>query len=233
MNIVILEDDPDQAAIVSSFLTADGHLCTVFPTGARFRDALAREQYDLIMIDWMLPDTTGIEVLKWVRTTLGWDIPVLFVTSRDESDDIALALETGADDYMVKPVFRRELIGRIHALHRRFSRTASPPANRSVGHITIDSKQHKMLANGEDIDLTPKEFALAEYILDHCGSLVSRNDLLHYVWGIDAKIHTRTVDTHISRIRNKLGLTPENGWKLSPVYNHGYRLEKLPEEDDR
>lgn len=231
-SIALLEDDPSQADLICAFLKREGLACTPFATGAAFRSAVTRDSHDLLLVDWQLPDTSGIEILRWIRTTLGWELPVLFITSRNDKEDIALALETGADDYMVKPLFHPELRGRIHALLRRFHPAARQQAVR-IGHIEYDPLQHRIRCHGEEIEMTPKEFALAEYILNHRDSLMGRDELLAHVWGIDTRLNTRTVDTHISRIRSKLGLTAENGWRLVPVYNHGYRLEAVTagEED--
>ncbi|MDX2456927.1 MAG: response regulator transcription factor, partial [Gammaproteobacteria bacterium] len=127
MRIAILEDDADQVELMQSWLREVGHECQDFGTGSEFKTALKRETFDLLVVDWNLPDTTGPEVLSWVREHLDWRIPVLFVTSRNHEEDIVYALEHGADDYMTKPVKQLETLARITALERR-SHTLSEQA---------------------------------------------------------------------------------------------------------
>ncbi len=227
MQIVLLEDDKSQSDVMQVWLQAVGHECAVYPNGAAFRKALAHYQYDLIILDWILPDSDGITELQWVRQTLNLNVPIIFVTQMDKEEDVVLALEQGADDYMVKPVKPLEMLARITALGRR----AYPQTDRSeildFGDYRLNSLSRAIEWRGERVDLTHKEFDLSLYLFRNLGRLLSRGHILETVWGTSAELNTRTVDTHVSRIRNKLGLLPENGWKLSAVYQHGYRLERL------
>jgi DNA-binding response OmpR family regulator len=182
--------------------------------------------FDLLILDWLLPDLNGDKVLLWVREHYGNDIPVIFVTSMDSESDIVYALETGADDYLVKPVKPLELLARITALGRRSGIDVEPRGKTSIGNFDIEDTSQTIYSNGDPVSLTQKEFELSSYLLHNVGRLVSRDHLLESVWKRSPKVNTRTIDTHISRIRNKLNLNIENGWNLKAVYQHGYRLER-------
>ena len=227
MRIALLEDDTHQAQVMQVWLEAAGHECWTFATGKAFKQALNRQHFDLLILDWMLPDTTGIEVLQHARALSDWRIPVIFATRRDKEEDVVLALDTGADDYMTKPVKPLEMLARITALGRRAFPHAEENDQLVIGGYSLNTRSRTVERNGERIDLTHKEFDLSLYLFRNLGRLVSRAQILESVWGTTADLNTRTVDTHISRVRNKLGLAPERGWKLSAVYQHGYRLERL------
>lgn len=227
MYIAILEDDPGQAELITMWLESVGHKCKTYSTGKSFIDNVSQENFELLVLDWALPDINGDEVLRWVRNTLGWDIPVLFMTFRDNSDDIATILELGADDYVTKSVQRKELLARISSLQRR-AKTVTTKGNLvQVGEFTLDEAEHCTKRHGDEIKLTPMEFKLAMYLFRNVDRLRTRADLLANVWGRNADISTRTVDLHISRLRNKLSLLPEHGWQLESVSSVGYRLNQL------
>jgi len=224
MYIGIIEDDPSQARLMTVWLEKAGHACKIFPKGQVFLDNANNEQFDLLIIDWVLPDIHGDDVLRWVRNNLGWEIPVIFMTFRDSSEDIAKILRLGADDYISKSVESTELLARISSLQRRARFT--PPTNNilNVGDYSVDSSQHKVSYKGQDIKLTPKEFKLAQYLFKNVNQLRTRADLLANVWGRNAEVSTRTVDIHISRLRKKLPLDQSTHWKLESVSSLGYRL---------
>lgn len=224
MEIALVEDDPHQAEAMRLWIESAKHTCQLFGTGNTFIEGVTRKRYDLLIIDWMLPDTDGIKVLAWVREHLGWQVPILFVTAKDSESDVVKALKTGADDYMTKPVKHLEMLARIEALLRRAS-TAKHTERCSAGRYEIDMDTHRILRSGEKIDLTQKEFELAVHMFQNPGRLLSRESLLEMIWGLNTEVDTRTVDTHVSRLRKKLQLTEENGWRLVPVYGYGYRLE--------
>jgi len=223
MRIAILEDDQAQSTLLQRWLTQAGMTCVPYATGAAFRAGIADDTADLILIDWMLPDDDGLAVLVWLRETMGIRAPVMFATTRAEEEALVLALDKGADDYLIKPLRRAETLARVHALLRRGK--AKPVAVVSLGCVQIDIDRHRASANGAQIDLTDRELALAVYMLRNHGRLLTRQELLENVWRTSPNIITRTVDTHVSRLRAKLGLTPENGFDLSTVYHKGYRLE--------
>ncbi|MGB5440494.1 MAG: response regulator transcription factor [Gammaproteobacteria bacterium] len=227
MHIAVLEDDTAQVELMQSWLRDAGHECRAFASGSDFKAALKRDTFDLLVLDWSLPDTTGPEVLQWVRENIDWHIPVLFVTSRDLEEDIVYALEHGADDYMTKPVKQHETMARITALERRSQPAADQPTSLKQGLYVFDIVNRLVMIGAETVSLTNKEFDLALLLFRNPGRLLSRSYILENIWGTNRELSTRTVDTHISRIRNKLYIHPDNGVKLNAIYNHGYRLEPL------
>ncbi len=225
MRIALLEDDLDQAKLLGVWLSDAGHQAYIYHSGVQMVGALNKESFDVIMLDWEVPDMSGFEVLQWIRENLGWSSPVVFITRRDQEEDVVKALEAGADDYMAKPINRAEMLARINAVHRRNN---PPDENDTVIDIppyNVDLKKRNITCNGEEIDLTQKEFELALFLLRNVGKILSRGYLLERVWGKNSDINTRTVDTHVSRLRRKLAFNKENGWKLTSIYQHGYRLE--------
>ena len=227
MRIVVLEDDPSQAELLQHWLEKAGHSCQVFGEGKVLLRNLANDTFDLLILDWMLPDIDGIQVLRKVREMMDWNIPVLFVTARDEEEDIVQALEAGADDYMIKPIRNLELMARVTALGRRVNPLNEAQEKLELPPFSIDVAGRTISRDGKAIDMTHKEFDLALFLFRHAGRVLSRGYILESVWGRNPDINTRTVDTHISRLRNKLGLSELDNWKLSAIYLHGYRLERL------
>jgi len=223
MRIAVLEDDATQVDLYKLWFSTAQHQCSFFGTIAEFLAALRDERFDLLLLDWELPDGTADRALRWIRETLGWDIPVICVTLRDAEQDVVNALRQGADDYLVKPPKYFELIARIESLARR-SRATQLPVLR-LGAYEINQENREILLAGKAVELTQKEYDLASYMFQNPGRLLSRVHLLEAIWGLHAEIDTRTVDTHVSRIRRKLQIQPENGWEIISVYGYGYRLE--------
>ena len=226
MRIAYLEDDAAQAALVRSCLEEEGYVCLHYATGAEFQHALRRDTFDLCLLDWELPDISGIEVLGWIRDRFGPTLPVIFTTVRTTETDIVSALNAGADDYLTKPLRRLEMLARIKAVMRR-SVVEAGEHHIEMGAVVIDANTRSVARGGESVDLTPKEFDLALFLFRRVGVIVSRGHMLDAIWGRESNLDTRTVDTHVSRIRTKLGLTAEHGWRLSSVQHIGYRLERL------
>jgi two-component system, OmpR family, response regulator RegX3 len=228
MRIALLEDEQDQADLVSFWLKAAGHSCHVYTLGKDLVREAQRETFDLFLLDWEVPGMSGAEVLVWIRANIAEPVPVLFVTARQREEDIVHALSSGADDYMVKPLGKAELLARIDALARRMRASAHQSEDvLEYGRLNVDCRNRRVKLDGEDVAMTQKDFELTVFLLRNIGRLLSRGYILEAVWGQSAEINTRTVDTHVSRIRGKLQLTPENGWRLSAVYQHGYRLERV------
>ncbi len=226
VRIAILEDDPDQLALIKRWVAEDGHDVHAFLDGRATMKQAGRESFDLFILDWQVPDVSGADVLKWLRANVSRTVPVLFVTVRDSEQDIVFALEQGADDYMVKPVRRQELIARTHALLRR-AYPREEEKQLSFPPFQIDTQRNEISRNGAKIDLTPKEFELTVTLFRNLGRLMSRGHLQETVWGRSGDLATRTVDTHVSQVRKKLDLRPESGYRVVPIYNYGYRLEKI------
>jgi two-component system response regulator RegX3 len=225
MHIGIVEDDPDQLGLISLWLEAAQHSVRGFGTAADYLDALKKEHFDLLLIDWMLPDGTGADLLPWVRGNLGWDLPVLVVTAREDEETVVQALQAGADDYVVKPLKHLELVARVAALGRRV-RSGGMPVLR-LGAFEIDITRQRLTLDDEPVTMTQKEFDLSAYLFQNPGKLLSRDHLLNKIWGINVDVDTRTVDTHVSRLRKKLSLDGSKGWRLAPVYGVGYRFERV------
>ncbi len=240
MRIGLLEDDLSQIELISLWANEAGDHLQSYTTGKSFREAMSTESFDLLVLDWHLPDTTGIDELDWLRDERASSTPVIFITSRDSEESVVEALDHGADDYMVKPVNKSVTLARIKALQRRNKiRTVAEglepdPDDRPEIEVfepyEINESERRISVNGEVIKLTNKEFELAVYLFHNAGCLVSRDYLLEFIWGTRADLNTRTVDTHVSRIRSKLGISPAVGWQLSSIYQRGYRLFRVSKE---
>ncbi|HHM05573.1 MAG TPA: response regulator transcription factor [Gammaproteobacteria bacterium] len=225
MHIALIEDDDAQVRQLSQWLVGAGYRCTAYPDCVSFRTARKAEEFGLILMDWNLPDCSGLDLLRALRSHDS-ATPLMFATGRDSERDIVQALEAGADDYMIKPLRQHETLGRIKALLRRVT-PADLATRLSVPPYQLDARSRKVFRGDTEIELTQREFELAWYIFKNKGQLLSRGDILEKVWGTRPDLNTRTVDTHISKIRRKLDLGPEHGWRLSAVYQYGYRLEEL------
>ncbi|OEY65075.1 response regulator transcription factor [Marinobacter sp. X15-166B] len=224
MHIALLEDEQEQAQHIQAMLTERDYQCDAFPNGETFISAVLHGSYDLLILDWQIPDMTGIDVLKAVRARLDWPVPIIFLTQRDSEEDIVRALDAGADDYLVKPARPAELPARISALARR----VNPDNAQQIlvfGPFVIDTQARSISLHGEPLTLTDKDFDLALFLFQNQGRLLSRDVLLQRVWGFTRDINTRTVDTHMSRLRRRLGLNPDNGFRIKTIYQRGYRLE--------
>lgn len=226
MKIAYLEDDESQIERISEILTDKGHECRVFVDGSQLIRQLKRETFDMLLLDWHVPGVTGHQVLQWARSNLTERVPVIFMTSRSEERDIVSALSAGADDYLIKPIREGEFVARIDALARRAqSRSSSAPAPIEVGRYRIDAATRTCLLGGVQIELTSREFDLVLLMFQYIGRILSREHIGGVVWGQPPNAISRTLDTHMSRVRSKLQLRPENGLRLTPVYGHGYRLD--------
>ncbi len=226
--IALLEDDSSQAKLVQHWLSSQGIACRTFGRGSDILRAVLRDTFDLVVLDWRVPDLSGEEVLRAIRKSVREPLPVLFTTGQNREEDIVHALKAGADDYLIKPLRRLEFLARVEALLRRsrgHGRDGDEPIEAGAFHI--DPHGRTLHKGGAAIELTQKEFEMTVLLFRNVGRLLSRSYLLDTVWGISADISTRTVDTHASQLRSKLGLYPEEGWRLSAVYQHGYRLERI------
>jgi two-component system, OmpR family, response regulator RegX3 len=226
MRVAYLEDDSDQAALILRWLQAAGHTCHHFDRGRALLRSLQRESFDLYLLDWHLPDIDGMEVLKAVRERAP-KVPIIFATARDRDDDVARVLLAGADDYIAKPVREVELLARIQAVARRAQGADAAESRIEAPPFVLHRSSRTVERDGRDIDVTDKEFDLALFLFLNAGKVVSRAHLLEAVWGKRADTNTRTVDTHMSRLRSKLGLNSEHGWQLASVHQFGYRLERV------
>lgn len=227
MRIAVLDDDRTQTDLVCQVLSASGHSCVPFQSGKEILLQLRRDNFDMLIIDWQVPDLSGADVLRWVREKLPPSLPVLFMTSRSSEDDIVAGLAAGADDYMIKPIRRGELVARVQALLRRAYPTQTVVEQIRFSQYVFEPRTGRLTVDGQSAELTQKEFDLALLLFRNLGRPLSRAYILEAVWLRDIEIPSRTMDTHISRVRTKLQLRPENGFRLAPVYSYGYRLEQV------
>jgi two-component system phosphate regulon response regulator PhoB len=220
--ILVIEDEQDLGMLLEYNLKADGHEAEVVRTGAAGVARVKTFKPDLVLLDLMLPDIAGSEVARLLREGESRRLPIIMVTARGEESDRVKGLELGADDYVTKPFSVKELLLRIKAVLRRQG-DAPPPDARvvSAGDIVLDTERHEVRVKGENVVLTALEFRLLKTFLERPGRVQTRETLLSDVWGIDADITTRTVDTHIKRLREKLGPA---GDIIETIRGVGYKL---------
>ena len=226
MKIVFLEDDRSFASEIVASLQLAGHEVDYFESGRACLKALNENQYDMALFDWEVPDMSGREVLESIKIKGNYP-PVIFLTGRDAEEDVVAVIESGADDYIVKPPNPKVLNARINALYRRSSPKSAELKVVQYGNLTVDFIKRKFEIDGDTVRLTEKEMDLALYFFSQAGVLLSRAHLTKVVWGTTPDIDTRTLDVHVSHLRSKLKLLPEFGWRLISVYHQGYRLERL------
>lgn len=219
MHIGILEDDVDQSALLELIVQSAGHTTRCFSEAFHFLNAIRTDHFDLLLMDWMLPESSGASVLQWVRQNLGTEIPVVVITACEDEDTVVSALRVGADDYMVKPPKPLELLARLDNAARRAKPNRLPLLR--LGRYEVDVLRHKVALDDSPITVTQKEFELSVYLFQNPGTLLSRDHLLNKIWGMKCDVDTRTVDTHVSRLRKKLKLDGSTGWKLTPIYGYG------------
>ncbi|HVE54170.1 MAG TPA: response regulator transcription factor [Ramlibacter sp.] len=226
--IAIVEDDPIQQDLLLHVAKSGGAVAQVFPAGEKLLKVLPRETFDLLIVDWALPGIQGPEIVKAVRANSGSAaLPILFVTSRAHESDVVAGLSAGADDYVTKPVRPAELAARMQALLRRAYPAPADDKQRSYGPFTFDLVQRQAAVDGEIVDLQPREFDLALFLFNNVGRLLSRSHLAEGVLNASPAAVSRSLDTHVSRLRTKLGIGPARGFRLASVYGVGYRLEMI------
>lgn len=227
INILLVEADAAQAAIAERVLHSCGHDITKVARGKSAVRFLKHNAVDLIIFDWQVPGMSGFDVLHWIRAHLGAEPPVLFLTSGISEVEIVHALEAGADDYVIKPFHTAGLAARVNALLLRTQRNSKPVQSIKIGAYVLDPAQRNISFQGRVVKLTTKEFDLIAYLFDNVGRIVSRALLEKLAWGKALDCSSRTIDTHIYRLRRKLLLRPENGARLTTFYAHGYRLDDI------
>lgn len=227
MKVAILDDDPEVLQSVSGLLINAGLACATFENGRDLVRALHRDSFQLFVIDWNLPDLSGISVIEWIRNQIGAQPPILLLTSRISDEDVVTALRAGADDFVTKPFPPAVLLARVEALARRSTINLSRTTE-NYGRYEFELNSKSLKSAGDDVRLTPKEFSLSLLLFRNLNRAISRTYIFETIWGIDPDLSTRTLDIHISKIRSKLGIRPESGFRLAPVYGYGYRLEEIP-----
>jgi DNA-binding response OmpR family regulator len=222
MRIAVLDHEDEQA--LSNAMVALGHECHSYTEGRILLQDLRRQTYDLLILAWVPPDICGIDVVKAVRNELKSRLPILFVADQCEDADVIDGLNAGADDFMTNPVRANELEARVNALLRR-SYPAQHEEELVFGDYHFYPPARILKVKGVRVDLKNREYELALFLFQNLGRMLSREHLHEAVWGVGVEALSRSLDTHVSRLRTKLALRVESGFLLLAIYGLGYRLE--------
>jgi DNA-binding response OmpR family regulator len=220
MRVLLIEDDRKAARLLAKGLREERFTVDVAHTGEEGDELASVNDYGAIVLDWLLPDKEGIAVCRDLRAR-GVSTPILILTARGALEDRVTGLNTGADDYLVKPFGFAELLARIHALLRRSELTR--PVTLTVGDLTLDPLSHRVTRDGLEINLTPKEYAILEVLMRHVGEVVTRARLAEGVWETEHDTLTGLIDVHISNLRRKIDI-PGTPLLLHTIRGHGYLL---------
>ncbi|HEV2475252.1 MAG TPA: response regulator transcription factor [Candidatus Dormibacteraeota bacterium] len=231
--VLVVEDEVDLSEVMRDRLIADGHEVVVAHTGAAAMSAIVKRIPDVVLLDWMLPDMDGLAVCRRLRQQ--HLMPIIMVTARGDEVDRVLGLEVGADDYLVKPFSLRELLARVRAMLRRVDlegRRQGPTASEriEVGGLVVDSVARVATLEGTPMHLTRKEFELLTVLVSNPGRAFSREFLVQRIWGTDFDGFDRAVDTHVTRLRKKLGRL---GDQIVTVWGVGYRFNPVASQNSR
>lgn len=219
--VLLVEDEVDLSSLINNWLAREHHLVEVVHDGATALHRLKVAKYDVIILDVMLPGMSGFDVCREFRQSRG-ATPILFLTAKSSLQDKEMGFLAGADDYLTKPFHLKELEFRVKALLRRGAVAGSNTFQ--LGDIQVDSDQHKVLKNGAEVHLLPKEFRLLEFFVRHPQRVFSPEELLENVWESDTSAHNDSVRGHITRLRKKLD-TPGEPSIIATVYGVGYKLQ--------
>jgi two-component system response regulator RegX3 len=225
--ILLVEDEASLSEPLAFLLSREGYEIEIADDGQKALDMFAATEYDLVLLDLMLPRVPGVEVCRQIRAKS--HKPIIMLTAKDTEVDIVVGLELGADDYVTKPYSTRELLARIKAVLRR--RVDEPAVNESLalnsGPVLLDAERHTLHVNGVPTPMPLKEFELLEFLMRNAGRVLTRGQLIDRVWGSDYFGDTKTLDVHIKRIRSRIEEDPKNPRMLLTVRGLGYRFEEL------
>ena len=222
--ILLVDDEPDLLELVRVNLDQAGYRVETAEDGREALAALRRSPPDLVILDLMLPDVSGTEICRQVRADQRLsEIPIIMLTAKADEVDRVVGLEMGADDYVTKPFSPRELTLRVRAVLRRKSSGTHPPRTLSHGTLSIDPERHRCTVNDAEVPLTAKEFELLRNLMERPGRVMTRDRLLEEVWGADVVVTTRTIDTHMKRLREKLGAASD---AIETIRGVGYRFQE-------
>jgi two-component system response regulator RegX3 len=225
--ILIVEDESSFSEAISFLLGKEGYESAVAENGRIALDLFKSNDFDLVLLDLMIPEVSGIDVCRTIRTTSS--VPIIMLTAKDSEVDKVVGLELGADDYVTKPYSSRELVARIKAVLRRGvpddGASASNSGIHSIAGIRMDIERHQVTVNGNLIPLPLKEFELLEFLLRNEGRVLTRGQLIDRVWGGDYYGDTKTLDVHIKRLRSKIEVDPANPVLIQTIRGLGYKFE--------
>jgi two-component system alkaline phosphatase synthesis response regulator PhoP len=222
--ILLVEDEPGIVLTLSDLLEAEGYTVETANEGLSGVAKATSEQFDLIVLDVMLPGKSGFDICREVRSR-GLDVAILMLTAKTQIVDRVVGLKLGADDYLTKPFDPSELLARVEALLRRARKEHLNPVLRyQFGNVQIDFEKAETLKGGSPVSLAGKEMQLLRYLIDHRGKVLSRDELLQQVWEYQADVSTRTVDVHIAWLRQKLEANPQSPKHILTVRGSGYRF---------
>ena len=227
MRIAIADDETDVVNHLKAIVDELGHTSVTFSDGNALSQSLVRETYDLVILDWSMPRKDGLETLNWMRTALQERPAVIMMTNRTAKRDITDALNAGADDYITKPEDRDVIAARINAMLRRKAGSGAFDTKATYGKYDFDRIEQTVTFDGQTVTMTAKEFELADLFFRNRDRTLSRNYIMETIWRTTAALATRTLDMHVSRVRSKLELKPENGFRIFTVFGYGYRLETM------
>lgn len=221
--MLIVEDDPAMSVALRDGFEYEGYAVTVAKDGAAGLSLASDKALDIVILDVMLPKMSGLDVCKQLRNE-GHDIPIILLTARGQEIDKVLGLKLGADDYVTKPFSFMELAARVEAVLRRATRRVEKVEVYEIGDLTLDFKKCEATKGVHQLDLSPREFKLMKYFIEHRGEVVTRDQLLDAVWGYDSFPLTRTVDTHIAKLRQKIEDDAGNPRYILTVHRAGYKF---------
>lgn len=222
--ILVVDDESSITEFVSYALKKENYSVDTAPDGEKTLQLIKEKSYDLYILDIMLPGIDGYELCRRIRSKQ--NTPILFLSARDSEVNKIIGLELGGDDYLSKPFGIRELIARSRALLRRSQATMNTTAEVNASGIVLDDDAHTAMGDHGPIELTPREFELMSCLMHNAGKVVSREDLLREAWGWDYITETKTVDTHIKRLRDKIEAAGYNPQMVEAVRGYGYRFKK-------
>lgn len=225
--ILIAEDDPKQAELIRLYLEREGYSVLVTHDGRTALEQIRARRPDLVILDVMMPAMDGLDVTRVLRQDS--DVPIIMLTARSTEDDLLLGLDLGADDYITKPFSPRELAARVRTVMRRRSAAAEPDQVLRIGELLVDPLRHQVQIKGQEVVVTPKEFAILAALARHPGRAFTRTQLLQAAFGFDYDGLERTVDVHVLNLRKKIEVDHTDPAYVLTVYGVGYKMVELAE----
>ena len=222
--ILCVEDDPSLRALIEQNLRFEGYEVLLAEDGLRAMELIESENIDLMLLDLMLPKMSGIELCKQLRAK-GNSLPIIMLTARDATEDKIRGLKTGADDYLSKPFDLMELLARIEAVLRRGKGNTGYKEIYQLGTIHIDFKEQRITKGDEELNMTQQESLLLKYLVHHEGKILSREEIFQDIWGHDHLYSMRTIDTHITKLRQKIEEIPSKPRHILTVHRVGYKFQ--------